>query len=56
MSLIVGSNVKKEVKAHNCNTGGDFLDALDKWVARKISEAVERAKANGRKTLRAVDI
>lgn len=54
--LVVSSKVKEEVKAHGCNTGGDFLDGLDKWIERKISQAAERAKSNGRKTLRAVDL
>ncbi len=55
-SLVVGSKVKEAVKAAGCNTAGDLVDALSNKVAKLIKEAAERAKANGRKTVRAVDI
>ncbi|MBN1940871.1 MAG: DUF1931 domain-containing protein [Candidatus Diapherotrites archaeon] len=54
--LVVGSKVKEAVKAAGCNTGGDFVDALSKDVEAKIARAVERCKANGRKTVRAEDV
>ena len=54
--MVVVSKVKESVKAHGCNTGGDFVGALGKLVEREVSKAAERAKANGRKTLRATDL
>ena len=54
-SLVVGSKVKDAIKAQDCNTAGDAVDALSEKVAWYIKKAAERAKANGRKTVRAVD-
>jgi len=54
-SLVVGSKVKDAIKAAGCNTAGDAVDALSGVVAGLITKAAERAKANGRKTVRALD-
>jgi len=54
--LVVQSKVKEEVKKHGMNTAGDFAEALSKHVAWHVKKAAERAKANGRKTVRAADI
>jgi len=54
--LVVGSKVKEAVKAAGCNTGGDFVEALSASVASQVTKAVERCKANGRKTVRAEDV
>ena len=54
--LVVGSKVKEAVKSAGMNTGGDFAEGLSKEVSMLISKAVERAKANGRKTVRASDV
>ena len=35
---------------------GDFWMALDERIQREIEGAVERAKADGRKTVRAADL
>ena len=51
----VGSKVKAAVKAKGCNFGGDSLDALNMVVHWYIEQATMRAKANGRKTVRAHD-
>lgn len=51
----VGSKVKAGVKAHGCNFGGDSIDALNMVVHWYIEQATARAKANGRKTVRAHD-
>ena len=53
--LVVGSKVKEAIKKHDCNTAGDAVEALSEVVAEQIKKACERAKANGRKTVRAVD-
>tara|TARA_Y100000310_G_C20703377_1_gene832156 strand:+ start:11474 stop:11674 length:201 start_codon:yes stop_codon:yes gene_type:complete len=54
-SLVVGSKVKDAIKAAGCNTAGDATDALSEIVAGMITKAADRAKANGRKTVRGVD-
>ena len=54
--LVVQSKVKEEVKKHGMNTAGDFAEELSKHVAWHIKKAAERAKANGRKTVRGMDI
>lgn len=55
-SLVVGSKVKDAVKASGCNTAGDLVDALSGKVEMMLKEACERAQANGRKTVRAIDL
>ncbi len=54
-SLLVGSKVRGMIKAADCNTSGDALDGLNMWVGWLIQQATVRAKANGRKTVRAHD-
>ena len=53
-SLVVKSAVRKEIG--KMRASGDFFKALDEKVAWKIKRAIERAKGNGRKTLRGVDL
>ncbi|MCX6803607.1 MAG: hypothetical protein NTY48_03475 [Candidatus Diapherotrites archaeon] len=53
--LVVASKVKDAIKAEDCNTAGDAVDALSVEVAKLIKKAAIRAKENGRKTVRAVD-
>ena len=54
-SLQVASKVKAMIKGADCNTAGDALDGLNGWVGWLIGQATQRAKANGRKTVRAHD-
>ena len=53
--LLVGSKVKAGIKQKGCNTGGDALDGINTWVHWLIEQGSKRAKANGRKTVRAHD-
>jgi len=53
--LLVGSKVRQAIKDHGCNTGGDAIDGLNSWVHWLLSQASDRAKANGRKTVRGHD-
>ncbi|MBU1201036.1 MAG: DUF1931 domain-containing protein [Nanoarchaeota archaeon] len=50
--------VKAKIKevANGLNVAGDFSDALNEKVKKIILEAIERAKANGRRTLMAKDL
>jgi len=54
-SLIVGSKAKAVLKKAGCNTAGDALEGLNGWVYWLLEQATKRAKANGRKTVRAHD-
>ena len=53
--LLVASKVREQIKAADCNTAGDAVEGLNGWVHWLIGQATERAKANGRKTVRAHD-
>ena len=54
MVLIVKSAIRELVKG-KANVGEDFLKRLDADVAAMVRRAADRAKANGRKTLKARD-
>jgi histone H3/H4 len=53
--VLVGSKVKAAIKSAGCNTAGDALEGLNAWAYWLIAQAAKRAKANGRKTVRAHD-
>lgn len=53
--LLVGSKVKSTIKKNKCNTAGDAVEGLNTWAHWLIEQACNRAKANGRKTVRAHD-
>jgi hypothetical protein len=53
--LLVASKAKAVLKSAGCNTAGDALDGLNGWVGWLLEQAAKRAKANGRKTVRAHD-
>lgn len=42
--------------AEGVNVGADFYSEIDERVKDLIGEAVERAKANGRRTVKARDV
>ncbi len=53
--LLVGSKTKEALKANDVNVSGSALDGLNAVVHWYIQQASARAKANGRKTVRADD-
>lgn len=53
--VLVGSKAKALIKKGGCNTAGDALEGLNGVVYWYIEQATKRAKANGRKTVRAHD-
>lgn len=55
MSIVVKSAIRELVKG-KFNVSEDFLNALDADVTALVKRASERAKDNGRKTLKARDI
>lgn len=54
--LIVASKLKEAVHAQGCLTHADLLEAVSDLVYEKLARAAERAKANGRTTIRPCDI
>ncbi len=54
--LVVGSKVKALIKSKKCLTSGELLGALTLKVADVLTKACERAKKNGRSTVRAHDL
>ena len=53
--LLVGSKTKSALKDQGVNVGGDALDGLNGVVHWYLDQAANRARANGRKTVRAHD-
>jgi hypothetical protein len=47
--------VKAALRAQGFNTAGDALNGLQGWMGWHIQQAAARAKANGRKIVRAHD-
>jgi hypothetical protein len=54
-TLLIASKVKAQLKKGGCNTAGDALDGLNCMVHWYVGDAIKRAKANGRKTVRKHD-
>ena len=55
-SLVVQSKVKDLVKKNKMKCSSDVIAEMSKIIANTVSRGVQRAKANGRKTLRAADL
>ena len=50
--LVVASKVKALIKKQSeMNTSSNVMDALSKIIEREVSRAIERAKADKRKTV-----
>lgn len=54
-SLIVSSKAKAVLKKAKLNVAGDAFEGLNGVLYWYLEQAAERAKANGRKTVRAHD-
>ena len=52
--LIVKSKIKEAVG--EMNVSGEVPEALNRKVLKILEEAIERAKANGRRTIQARDL
>jgi histone H3/H4 len=52
--IISKSKTKETVK--ECNVSGEFYSALDAKARKMIAAAEDRAKENGRKTVRPYDL
>ncbi|MFC2143399.1 hypothetical protein ACFLQN_03300 [Candidatus Aenigmatarchaeota archaeon] len=56
MSYSVTSKIKEFIKKSEMNTASDLSGALDKKIECMLTKAIERAKSNDRKTVRASDL
>jgi len=56
INLIVRSNIRKALKGKIDNVAEEVEEALNEKVLADLDKAVERAKANQRKTLHARDL
>lgn len=54
--VVVGSKVKESVKELGCQSSGDLVEAVSEKVHDMLEAAVERAKQNGRATVRPYDL
>ena len=54
--VVVASKLKEAVKEAGCQSSGDLVEAISDKVHDLLEEAVERAKQNGRATVRAYDL
>ncbi|MFQ5957134.1 MAG: hypothetical protein ACE5KK_05125 [Candidatus Brocadiales bacterium] len=55
-TLVVGSKVKEYIKNNGCMTSGELISALSCKVECLLDSAIERAKANKRKTVGPHDV
>ena len=55
-NLIIKSNIRKALKGKIDNVAEEVEEALNRKVEQILDKAVERAKANQRKTLHARDL
>ena len=54
--IIVKSKVRGLIKASECNTSEEAYAVIDASLKEIVEKAIGRAKANGRKTVKARDI
>lgn len=56
VSFVVQSKVKELVKKGKMKCSSDVIQALNQVVQHHIARGIDRAKVNGRKTLRGGDL
>ena len=56
VQLVVQSKVKDLIRKNKMKCASDVLDAVNHIVTWHITKGAERAKSNGRKTLRGADL
>jgi len=54
--LVVGTKVKDVVRDAGCMSAGDLVEAISARVHDMLASAAERARANGRSTVRPYDL
>jgi len=56
MALVVKSAIRDVISKADMRVSGDFWNDIDATVEKSIKAAIKRAKENGRKTLRGIDL
>lgn len=56
VQLVVASRIKEAARAGDVRVAGDFADAFNAEVNEVLSKAIDRAKTNGRSTVRPGDL
>jgi len=54
--LVVQSKIRDMIKNEGCATSQEAVEALSKEIERMVKRSIERAKENGRKTVKGQDI
>jgi hypothetical protein len=54
--LVIASKIKDVIKAAGLQSSGDLVDGVSARVHEMLAVAVQRAKANGRATVRPYDL
>ncbi len=54
--VIIASKAKEAIKGQGCQSSGDLVEALSEKVHDILEAAVNRAKKNGRATVRPYDL
>ncbi len=54
--LVIASKIKDVIKAAGLQSSGDLVDGVSARVHELLAAAVQRAKANGRATVRPYDL
>ena len=55
-NLVIASKIREFAKKQEVNVSSGFAEGLSKTVEEIITKAIERVKANSRKTLRSYDL
>ncbi len=55
-SVVVASKIRDAIRDLGCQTSGDLPEALSERIHQMLTQAVERAKSNGRATVRPHDL
>ncbi|MFX0104357.1 MAG: DUF1931 domain-containing protein [Candidatus Hodarchaeota archaeon] len=58
VTIFVKSKIREYIKGKGCNTSSDLIEGstLNDAIVEILDKAVERAKANNRKTVQAKDL
>ena len=54
--LVVQSKIRDMIKAEGCATSQEAVEELSKAIEQMVKRSIERAKENGRKTVKGQDI
>lgn len=56
IQVVLASRIREIARGAKVRVSGDFVDAANVAVAASIKKAIDRAKANGRQTVRPQDL